>query len=71
MKKTGIVLMIAGLIIVLITVLNISFSTEEEVVGIGDYELTREEEHSLDWSPLIGVGVLVVGGIVFLAGRKN
>jgi len=71
MKKTGLILIIIGIIFTLITALNISFRTEEEVAEVGPFELTREEEHDVGLSPWYGIGAIFVGGVLFLVGRKK
>jgi len=69
MKKTGIVILIVGLLITLFT--GVKFFTKEKVLEIGDIEVTRDKEHTLDWSPLVGVAVMVAGGAIYLLGRKK
>ena len=69
MKKAGIVILIAGLLITIFT--GINFVTEEEVLEVGGIEVTREKEHNFDWSPLVGIGVMVAGGVIYFLGRKK
>ena len=69
MKKAGIVILILGIVITIFT--GINFVTEEEVLEVGGLEVTREKEHNFDWSPLVGVGVIVAGGVIYLLGRKR
>jgi hypothetical protein len=71
MKKTGIVLIIVGLILTIFTALT--FFTKEKVVDIGDVHITRNKPHNLRWSPLIGIAVAGMGGVLVLVdsrGRK-
>lgn len=68
MKNLGIVLIVIGIIMMLITGFN--FVTKKKVVDLGPVEINKEENHPVQWSPIIG-GVLLVGGIVVLAVGKK
>ncbi len=68
MKNLGIVLIVIGIIMMLITGFNIV--TKKKVVDLGPVEINKEEKHPVQWSPIIG-GVLLIGGIVIVvAGKK-
>lgn len=69
MKKIGIALIIIGLVVAIFT--GVSFFTKEKVLDIGQIEVTKNEKHTATWSPLWGVGIMVVGVVLVLAGRKN
>jgi hypothetical protein len=69
MKKTGIVILIIGVLIAVIT--GITFITKEKVVDIGEIQITRDKKHNLAWSPLIGVAVILAGGVVYFLGSRN
>ena len=69
MKATGIVLLIIGLLLTIFT--SFKFFTKEEVVDVGKIEITADKGHSVGWSPLIGIGVMVIGGIVLWSGSKR
>ncbi len=69
MKTVGIVLIIAGLLLLIFT--GIDFSTEESIAEVGNLELTAEEEHSVNWSPWVGAGVMIIGGIMVFAGSRQ
>jgi hypothetical protein len=69
MKKAGIVIVIAGLLITIFT--GFKFVTKEKVVDIGSLEISRDKNHFLNWSPLLGVAVMVFGGVVYLYGAKK
>ena len=68
-KTLGIVIMVIGLIMTLYTGFN--YVTKEKVVDIGDFEITADKEHTASWSPFIGIGIIVIGGVVFFAGKKK
>ncbi len=69
MKKTGIALIIAGLILTVFTAFT--FFTKEKVVDIGDVHITRNAPHNMRWSPLIGVAIAGIGGVLLLVNIKG
>jgi len=69
MKTSGIVILVVGLLITLFTGFN--FVTKKKVVDIGNLEITKDENHNMAWSPLVGVAVMVLGGVVLLFGAKK
>jgi uncharacterized membrane protein YidH (DUF202 family) len=69
MKKAGISIIILGLLLTVFTAFK--FFTKEKVVDLGKVEITRNKPHSFAWSPLLGVAVMVIGGIVVLVPSKN
>jgi hypothetical protein len=69
MKNLGILLMILGIVMMIITGFNIV--TEKKVVDIGPIEVNKEQKHPIQWSPIIG-GVLFIAGIgVIMTAKKN
>ncbi len=69
MKTAGIVILIIGLLITVFT--GINFVTKKKVVDIGNLEISRDKNHSLAWSPFIGIAVMVIGGGVYFYGSKK
>jgi hypothetical protein len=69
MKKTGIALIVIGLILTLVT--GVRYFTREKVVDVGSLKISASVPHRVNWSPLLGVGVMVAGGIIFLVGKKK
>jgi uncharacterized membrane protein YidH (DUF202 family) len=69
MKKIGILIMAIGLLLTIIT--TVTFFTKEKVIDIGKVEITRDKPHHLNWSPLIGIAVIGIGGVVLLFGSKK
>lgn len=69
-KRTiGIALIVIGVIMMIYTGFN--YVTTEKVVDLGPLKINAEKNHPVQWSPIIGV-VLVVGGIVIVAtGKKS
>ncbi len=69
MKKLGITVILIGLGLTIFTVFTVF--TKEKVVAVGNVEITRDKPHRLNWSPLIGIAVMGVGGIVFWQSSKK
>jgi hypothetical protein len=69
MKKTGLVLIVVGLLITIFTGFNLV--TKKKVVDIGKLEITKDENHFYSWSPIVGIVVMAVGGAVYLYGAKK
>ena len=69
MKKAGIGIIIVGFLLTIITAFT--FFTREKVVDIGKVEITANKRHNLKWSPLVGVAVMGVGGVVLLMASKK
>lgn len=68
-KTTGFIILMIGLLMSLYTGFN--YVTREKVVDIGSIEITKDNEHTANWSPFIGIEVMVIGGIVFISGKKK
>jgi hypothetical protein len=69
MKKAGIIIVILGLALTIFTA--ITFFTREKVVDIGSLKITANKPHHLSWSPLVGIAVMGVGGVVILISSKK
>ena len=69
-KRTGLIILIIGVIMTIFT--TFSFFTKENVIDIGDVQITRNQQHEVKWPPFIGLTVIGLGGIVLiLAIRKK
>jgi len=69
MKKTGIVIVILGLILTIFTA--VTFFTKERIAKIGDINIMANKRHHLNWSPLIGVAVMGIGGVLYVMAPKK
>jgi hypothetical protein len=69
MKKIGIFIILLGLALTIFTA--ITFFTREKVVDLGKVEITRDKPHRLNWSPLIGIAVMGIGGIILWQSNKK
>jgi len=68
-KTIGVIIMAIGLLMTLYTGFN--YVTREKLIDIGDVHMSMDQNHTTNWSPFIGIGVIVIGGVVFLAGKKK
>lgn len=68
MKTLGIVLAVIGLMMMIYTGFN--YVTKEKVVDLGPIEISKETNHPVQWSPIVGA-VLLVGGIVVIVISKK
>lgn len=69
MKKVGYVLILAGLLLTIFT--TVTYFSRERVAKIGDLNITANKRHHLEWSPLIGIAIMAVGGIAVWQSSKN
>jgi divalent metal cation (Fe/Co/Zn/Cd) transporter len=69
MKKAGIIIIIVGALLTIFTAFT--FFTREKVVDIGSLKISANKPHHLTWSPLVGVAVMGLGGVLFLLGPKK
>jgi len=69
MKRTGLIVLVIGLLITLFTGFN--YFTREKVVDIGELEISANKKHAVSWSPYVGVVVMVIGAGMYLAASKK
>ncbi len=68
MKTLGGILIALGIVMMLITGFN--FVTQKKVVDLGPLQVNKEENHPIQWSPIVG-GVLLIGGVIVLVTSKK
>ncbi len=69
MKRTGLIVLVVGLLITIFTGFN--FFTREKVVDLGELEISANKKHGVSWSPYVGVVVMVIGAGMYLSGSKK
>ncbi len=69
MKTAGIIIFIVGLFMTLYT--GFTYFTKEKVVDLGEIEITKDNQHTVNWQPYVGIGAMVIGGAVFILGGKK
>lgn len=67
-KSIGIALIVIGVLMIIYTGFN--YVTTEKVVDLGPLKINAEKNHPVQWSPIVGV-VLLVGGIVVTITSKK
>jgi uncharacterized membrane protein YidH (DUF202 family) len=67
-KPIGIVLIIIGVIMIIYTGFN--YVTTEKVVDLGPLKINAEKNHPVQWSPIVGV-ILLIGGIAVMVTSKD
>lgn len=48
---------------------GVNFVTEKKVADLGPVEISKEKNHPVNWSPLIGLVLLVSGVVVISTSR--
>ncbi|MFV5695349.1 hypothetical protein ACM55G_07920 [Flavobacterium sp. LB3P122] len=66
-RTIGIIMTVIGIIMLLYNSFN--YVTTEKVVDLGPIQVNKEVNHPLEWSPIIGVILAVIGVVLIL--RKN
>ena len=69
MKVAGIVLLILGLGLTIFT--SAKYFTKEKIIDIGPVQVTADKPHTYNWSPVIGIVLMGIGGIVLWQGSKR
>ncbi len=69
MKKAGLIILIIGFVLTVFAAFT--FFTKEKVVDIGNVEITRNNPHDLNWSPLIGIALMGIGGVLLWMPSKK
>ncbi|MGV8945598.1 MAG: hypothetical protein ACOH1N_04160 [Lutibacter sp.] len=67
-KTLGIVVAIVGILMIIYTGFN--YVTTEKVVDLGPMQMSVEKNNPVQWSPIVGV-VLLVGGLVIVATNRK
>lgn len=69
MKTIGLFILILGLVMSFYT--GFSFVTKEKVVDLGNIQISKDNQHAIFWEPYVGIGLVIIGGALFLVGRKR
>lgn len=62
MRQIGVIIIIIGLALTFFTAFT--YFTREKVVDLGSLEITQETPHTMSWSPVIGIALLGLGGVI-------
>ena len=65
----GFVFIVLGLLMIAYT--GFSYVTTKKVVDLGPIQIDKKENHPVQWSPIVGIALLVGGIIVVVSGKKT
>lgn len=66
-KTLGIVLIVLGILMTVYTGFN--YVTTEKVVAIGPIEINAKKNNPVQWTPIIGV-LVIIGGVIIIGRSK-
>jgi uncharacterized iron-regulated membrane protein len=69
MKNLGIVIIALGILMTVFTGFNVF--TKKKVVDLGAVEISKTEKTPIYWSPITGLVLIGIGGIVLVVSRKK
>lgn len=69
MKKTGISLIVIGLLFTIFT--EFGLFTKKKVMEIGNIEIKTSESNRTNWSSYLSLGIIVAGVVFYLYGVKQ
>jgi uncharacterized membrane protein YidH (DUF202 family) len=70
LKTIGISIIVIGIFMMIYT--GFKYVTTDKVVDLGSVKIEKEKNHFVQWSPILGI-VLIVGGVVIIIvpNKKN
>lgn len=68
-KGVGIALLVIGILMTVYTGFN--YVTTEKVVDIGPIQINKKENHPVQWTPIVGVILIVIGGFLVVKNSRN
>lgn len=68
LRPLGIVLSIIGIVMIIYTGFN--YVTTEKVVDLGPIKINAEKNHPVQWSPIVGIALLIGGIVIVLIDKK-
>lgn len=69
MKNLGIVIIVIGILMAVFTGFNVF--TKKKVVDLGAVEINKTEKTPIYWSPITGLVLIGIGGLILVANRKK
>ncbi len=69
MKVLGVVLMLAG--VLALAYGGFTYTTHKKAVDMGPLQVERSKQHSVPVPPLLGLGALAVGAVLFFTGNRS
>jgi len=68
LKTIGISLIVIGIFMMIYT--GFKYVTTDKVVDLGSVKIEKEKDHFIQWSPIVGI-VLIIGGVVITLRDKK
>lgn len=68
-KTLGIVIAIIGVLMLIYTGFN--YVTEKKVIDMGPMQMSVDQNHHMQWSPIAGAVILIGGIVLFAIDRKK
>ena len=68
-KNIGILVIVIGAIMIFYNGFN--YITKEKVIDIGPIEINKETNHPIEWSPILGIALLIGGILVVVSDQKH
>ncbi|WP_298717027.1 hypothetical protein [Chitinophaga sp.] len=69
MKTLGIILIIAGIVMMLVR--GFFVQTDKEILDAGPVEITKKENRWIGWPTYVGAVVTVAGIVMVMSGRRR
>lgn len=69
MKTAGTITFIVGLLMTAYT--GFTYVTREKVVDMWGLEISKDNRHTVNWQPYVGIATMLTGGAVVALGRKK
>jgi hypothetical protein len=69
MRNFGILIGMVGIIMMVVTSFN--YVTQKKVVNIGNLKINKDENFSIQWSPIIGAILFAGGGVIFASNKAK
>ena len=69
MKTLGIILIIAGIVMMLVR--GFFVQTDKEILDAGPVEITKKENRWIGWPTYVGAVVTVAGIVMVISGRRR
>ncbi|RPI04907.1 MAG: hypothetical protein EHM64_08405 [Ignavibacteriae bacterium] len=48
-----------------------TYFTREKVMDLGPIEISKNNPHSVNWQPYVGVGIMIIGGVVLVLAKNR
>jgi LPXTG-motif cell wall-anchored protein len=68
-KPVGLVILLIGFVIMLYA--GFDYMKRDKILDLGAVEITVDNEHNTNWFPYVGIGLMAVGGFLYMSGKKK